>query len=83
MSNCAIFVKVFKGERLIGGKKESSQDDSIMTMWTGEIKELRNGHYLFNQKIFVGLSTVLGTRELKIVRKIVPVLKAPRTVNRR
>lgn len=36
----------------------------------------------FNLKIFVGLSNVLGLEIGKMVRKIVPVLKALRTVNR-
>lgn len=45
LSNSAIFVKVFKGKKLMGVGEESPQDDSFMTMWVGEIKELRNGHY--------------------------------------
>lgn len=35
-----------------------------------------------NQKIFAGLSTVLGTGDTKMVRKIVPGLKALRTVDK-
>lgn len=46
LSNSAIFVQAFKGERLLGGSKESSRDDRAMTLWVGKTKGLRNGRHL-------------------------------------
>ena len=50
LSNSAISVQAFKGERLVGGKKASPRGDRVMRMCMGRTKELRNGGYLIESE---------------------------------